>query len=100
MKEVHLSSVARKMPGNKCPTCGRTAEGGTGVDLKGPAARIPTEGDYAVCLYCGALNRYGANLVLRAIDRTERRKLLRDPRLKETMEVVQMIATAKRREWQ
>jgi hypothetical protein len=99
MKEVHLGSVEKEMVGNVCPCCGRTAAGGTAIDDK-ETSRNPKPGDVAICLYCGALNVCSETLKLRRTERPERRRLLRDPRLKKLVELASWAAQDKRREWQ
>lgn len=99
MREVHIGSIQNKLVGNTCPSCGRSAEGGTSIDDKEAAAN-PKPGDLAVCLFCGGLNVYTENLTLRKIERTERRRMLHDPRLKELFELLTKLAQERRREWQ
>ena len=99
MKEIYVGSIKERMIGTKCPKCGRTAEGGTSIDDKQTSPK-PKAGDYAVCLYCGALNRYTDGLKLAPVDRTERRKLQRDPRMGELIAIIEKIAAAKRQTWQ
>lgn len=99
MRELYVGSITKRLVGVKCPHCGRSAEGGTSIDDKA-ASKEPKPGDYSVCLYCGTLNRYTERLGLRKVDRTERRKLARDPRLAELTSIIERVAAAKRKEWQ
>jgi hypothetical protein len=99
MKEVHIGSIEKRLVGNKCPSCGRPAEGGTSIDDQ-RVASMPKPGDFAVCLYCGSLNTYTETLALRKIERTERRRLARDPRMKELIELISWLAEERRRQWQ
>jgi len=99
MKELHVGPITERMMGTKCPKCGRTAEGGTSIDDK-QVSRKPKAGDYAVCLYCGVLNRYTDGLRLAPVDRTERRKLQRDPRMRDLIAIAEKVGAAKRQEWQ
>lgn len=86
-KGYHIGSIAKRITSNTCPHCGRSAEGGTSIDPE-RAKRMPEPGDYAVCIYCASLNVYTNTLALRRIERTERRRLERDPRTAETLKVV------------
>jgi hypothetical protein len=94
MTEIHIGSIERRMPGNTCPACGKTADGGTSLDDKS-AVRMPKPGDYAVCLYCAALNVYDHDLRLRPPTRAERRRVSRDPRLSQLVQIA--ADTAQRR---
>lgn len=50
-----------RLPNSPCPVCGKkldAASESTGAPVK------PVEGDFSVCLYCGALLRFGAHLVI------------------------------------
>lgn len=97
--EIHLGRIEQRLVGNKCPACGKTAEGGTSIDDQ-EAARNPKPGDYGVCLYCGGLNRYDERLQLCKVERRERRQLARDPRLKELLAIALRAARLRRQEWQ
>jgi hypothetical protein len=48
---------------------------------------MPKPGALGVCLYCGSLNVYTETLELRRIERTERRKMQRDPRMAQLIEL-------------
>jgi hypothetical protein len=94
--EVFLGSVKRQIVGTVCPKCGKPADGGTGMEY----TRDPKPGDWAVCLYCGALNRYDDRLRLYLPSRQERRRLARDPRLRRLLEIAEFAARGVRRTWQ
>jgi len=101
MKEIYLHSKKERIPGNPtCPKCKRRVDGATGVSETEPRPE-PEPGNLGVCLYCGSLNRYTANLHLEPVDRTERRKILRrDPKLRELVELVESTSQQIRRQWQ
>lgn len=49
-----------------CPNCGAGADGYTCSTAGGtPATAVPSEGDAALCAYCGVLNIYRADQTLR-----------------------------------
>ena len=96
---IHLGSIAQKIPGARCPKCGRSAEGGTSFGDERPAPQ-PKAGDFAVCLYCGEIHAYDERLYLRPLTRPERRRIARDPRLKELLTVAADASQALRRKWQ
>lgn len=98
-KEIHLASIEKKLVGARCPSCGKSAEGGTCIDNR-EAVRKPKPDDYAVCLYCGSLNQYTRGLALRKVERTERRRMMRDPRLKELTELTMWLAQEHRKQRQ
>ena len=98
--EVYVGSIQDRIVGNACPRCRRSAEGGKAFDIGGPAPKNPKPGDFAICLYCGALNRYDNGLRLRLLTKRDRRQLMRDPRLKETMRIVELAAKGMRSKWQ
>jgi hypothetical protein len=98
--EVFVGSIQDRIVGNTCPHCGRTAEGGSAFDIGQQPPQNPKPGDYAICLYCGTLNRYGDGLKLRLLTKRDRRQLMRDPRLRETLQIVQQAAKGMRRRWQ
>jgi hypothetical protein len=99
MTDIHIGSIERRMPGNVCPTCGKAADGGTSLDDKA-AARMPKPGDIAICLYCGALNRYGEGLRLHPCTPAERKSLLRDPRIAKLVEIASTTSRAWRKKIQ
>ena len=99
MREIHIGRIERRLVGVNCPHCGRIADGGTCVDDK-EASPKPKPGDYALCLYCGSLNTYTAALTLRKVERAERRKIQRDPRLAGLLELMEEVAAARRQQWQ
>jgi hypothetical protein len=85
-KEIHLGSIQKRLVGTKCPHCGKPCDGGISLDDR-RAARVPKPGDVAVCIYCGSINTYTETLSLRRIERTEQRRMLRDPRMAKLMEL-------------
>lgn len=97
--DVYIRSVETNMEGNACPRCGRTAEGGTAFDIDEKPSRQPRPGDFAVCLYCGAINAYRDDLKLRPITETEHQYIRRDPRLKEVLRYAELAAKSARRQW-
>lgn len=97
--KIYIGSVRQRLEGTKCPRCNRPADGGTSLDHS-EHVNQPKSGDFAICLYCGALNVYTESLQLRKIERKERRELARDPKLAELIKLTQTFAEAKRREWQ
>lgn len=90
---VFLGSVKKRMPGNLCPSCGRLADGGTSVNDE-PNTRPPQEGDWAICLYCGTLNRYGPDLRLRVTTDDERRSIDNDPRVARMLRIASLGVSA------
>jgi RNase P subunit RPR2 len=99
VKEIHVSSVKRKIEGAVCPKCKRPASGATGMG--NDEHPQPEPGNLVVCLYCGALSRYDAKLHPQPVAREERRRILRrDPRLRELVELAEWVTREKRREWQ
>lgn len=98
---INVGSIEERMPGNKCPHCGRSATGGTSAAIGKAPPTKPKPGDFALCLYCGALNRYGEDLALRPTVEAERQELMRDPRLREILPVMEKLAAKYRRgKWQ
>ena len=98
--EAFWSHVKDRIVGNACPHCGRAADGGTAFDIGQQPPQNPKPGDYAICLYCGTLNRYDNELKLRLITKRDRRQLMRDPRLRETLRIAELAAKGMRRHWQ
>ena len=98
--EVFVGSIKTQMTGNVCPHCGRPADGGTVCGIGQQPALNPKPGDYAMCLYCGTLNRYDNELKLRLLTKRDRRQLMRDPRLRETLQIAEAVTQAMRRKWQ
>jgi hypothetical protein len=86
MNEIHLGSIEKRLVGTKCPHCGKPGDGGTSLDDR-EAVKMPKPGDFAVCVYCGSINAYTETLALRRIERTERRRMERDPRMSRLMEL-------------
>ena len=84
--EIHIGRIEKRLAGNKCPHCGRPADGGTSIDDR-QAEPMPWPGALAVCLYCGSINVYTDTLALRRIERTERRQMQRDPRMAQLIEL-------------
>jgi hypothetical protein len=50
-----------RVPPSSCPTCGEKWDGATEASN---AAATPTPGDFSLCIGCGAVLRYSAELVL------------------------------------
>lgn len=98
--EVFVGSIQTRMIGRHCPKCGRTAEGGSAFDIGQEAPKDPKPGDYAVCLYCATLNRYGNDLKLHSLTKRDHRAILRDPRLREMLEIAASVAQKMRQKWQ
>lgn len=94
--ELHIGSIEKRLTGNKCPHCGKPADGGTSLNDK-TAPRTPKAGDFAVCAYCGSICVYTGTLALRRIERKEQRAMLRDPRLKRLMTICQEFVREHRR---
>jgi hypothetical protein len=84
--EIHLGSIQKRLVGNKCPHCGKPADGGTSLDDR-QAVKMPKPGDFAVCISCGSINLYTNTLALRRIERAERRAMERDPRMSKLMQI-------------
>jgi hypothetical protein len=59
---------------------------------------MPKEGDYAVCAYCGAFNRYRDDLSQREATVEELRELEADPRMRELVGLAAEIALKVRKE--
>jgi hypothetical protein len=56
----------------KCTVCKKTLDGHTSV---GEKDLIPKEGDISICVYCGTIYRYNAELTLHQLTDTELRIL-------------------------
>ena len=54
-------TVDHLLPQSLCPCCGFAPDHATSVMNNGAK---PEVGDYSICLNCGALLRFGANLIL------------------------------------
>jgi hypothetical protein len=98
--EVFVGSIQDRIAGNFCPHCRRSADGATDVEIGQQPPLNPKPGDYAICLYCGTLNRYDNELKLRLLTKRDRRQLMRDPRLRETLRIAEAVTQAMRRKWQ
>jgi hypothetical protein len=85
-KEIYIGSIEKRLTGLKCPHCGRPADGATSLDDR-QAARMPKPGSFAICLSCGSINIYTDTLGLRRIERAERRRMQRDPRMAKLIEI-------------
>jgi len=57
-----------------CPACRRIVDATTSVTEKGVK---PCEGDYLVCVYCGAMLRFSEDQSLRLADDHELKELMR-----------------------
>lgn len=57
-----------------------------------PASPRPEEGDYCMCMYCGAIQRYDANLQLRGLTMEEIQGILAN---KEYMRHLSELANAR-----
>lgn len=58
----------RQIEGSPCPKCGSFLDGASAVDSN---EVIPKEGDYSVCLKCGAMLKFGENLKLELLTEAE-----------------------------
>lgn len=96
--QLFIRSVKTRLMGNRCPHCGKAADGGTAVDIGQPASHKPKPGDFAVCMYCLALNTYDDQLNLRATSDQERDEIQRDPRLHGVLQIVKETAAALKNE--
>jgi len=105
---VRWSGNERSLPAHEksadsrqsCLKCKRRIDGATGVSSTDPRPE-PEPGNLAICLYCGALNRYDKALHVVPVPREERRAILRrNPKLKELLEILEAAAQQIRREWQ
>lgn len=94
--EIQMARVTKRLTGLKCPRCGKTAEGGTNLN-DSESVTMPKPGDFAICLYCGSINRYTEKLGMRRIERTEQRQMQRDPRLSKLMEAALDLSRRYRR---
>ena len=94
--EIQMARVTKRLTGLKCPRCGKTAEGGTNLN-DSESVTMPKPGDFAICLYCGSINCYTDTLGLRRIERTEQRRMQRDPRLSKLMEAALDLSRRYRR---
>jgi hypothetical protein len=65
------------MPSTTCPNCRKGVDGATSVD----ADAKPGPGDITVCLYCGHIMAFAADLSLRELTDDEMRKVAGDKRI-------------------
>ena len=94
--EIHLGRIEKRLEGLKCPNCGKVNDGGTSLDDQ-QAAKMPKPGDFGICVFCCSLNVYTETLGLRRIERTERRRMQRDPRLAELIRLALDYVQQRRR---
>jgi hypothetical protein len=57
-----------RLPLSYCTACDHELDGAT---YAGQGGRVPTEGDYTVCIYCGNAMVYRADQTLRAVTLSE-----------------------------
>lgn len=83
MREIHISTRRERLHGLRCPVCGASAEGLTGVGVD--QAPVPTPGSFSICASCTNLlvlvesfASYRA-LSLRVATNQEEENMRRDP---------------------
>lgn len=59
--------MSHRVAPSPCPKCARVLDGASGLSDSQP----PAEGDVTVCLYCGAMLTFGAELALRVLSPAE-----------------------------
>lgn len=77
----------RPLPHSKCHHCAANLEAATAV---GPEARRPMPGDVSVCIRCGELNIFDAEMRLRAPMDDQKAEFMADP------DVRRVVASAKK----
>lgn len=93
-KTIYLGDGKVRLLGLKCPRCGADADGATGISSSGWPGE-PYPGALVTCAYCGGLSMYTETLLLRKVERPERRKILRErPELRKLLEVGELAAQA------
>jgi hypothetical protein len=97
MKDLYIDRIPERITGSTCPRCHKQIDGGTRINDEGGGSAQPLPGDFSVCLYCGTLLRYDEQLRSIAVPRAERRKLGRDPRLRQLFEIGEQISERYRR---
>lgn len=65
--------VSQPMPPSNCLNCGKSLDAATGIHGGTPAA-----GCLSICIYCGAVTMYGADLRLRPMTEAEIKDLQKD----------------------
>jgi len=55
MEDIHV------MPGQNCPYCDKHVDRASNA---GPEGSNPEEGDFCVCIYCGEVGRFDADIKL------------------------------------
>ena len=104
-RDIFINTVAKRLAGCVCPQCGKPVEGGTSVNHE-PGERVPGPGDWSVCAYCGALNRYApaaerlVGLTLRPATAEDVAELERDPDMKLLINLATKAVAAYRRRLQ
>lgn len=81
-RKAHIST--NRLSTTLCPGCGAHLEDATGVEFGSqagelPPAPVPQEGDLAICVYCGSLLKYGANLSLLKTSKQEEQRAMASP---------------------
>ena len=98
-KSYYMSHIRDRIPGDPhCPTCGAGADGATSLNDAGYVRQIKV-GDFAVCAYCGSINRYGIDLQLRSCTPDEEMNIIqKDPRLRDLTQKLEWAARKMRKE--
>ena len=68
--------VTTRLPPAECPNCGTKVTAASTVEHDDRSE--PSEGDLAICLYCGELNAYTREFKLRPLTRAELSDLMTD----------------------
>ncbi len=74
-----MSSTTHKLPATKCPACGRTNNRSSAVEGVDPTP--PEPGDVSICIGCGSIGIYTADLGMRAPTMVEVSELMRMPQV-------------------
>jgi hypothetical protein len=97
-RKLFIKSIRDEIVGARCPRCGAAADGGTCVDDV-EAVHMPKAGDLAICLYCGAFNKYQADLTQREMTGEELRQLEDDPHMAGLLETAARITATWRKKY-
>jgi hypothetical protein len=65
------------IPTCACPACGKPHDGACGIETDD----CPKPGDVTVCIYCGHLMAFNADLMLRELTGTEAHEIAGDARI-------------------
>jgi hypothetical protein len=91
MSAMHPDGTPR-MPESKCLACGYTFDAASGVT----GAEHPQAGDISLCLRCGHLMAFNADLTTRALTDAEMLEVAEDPRILEVQRARKHVMKDKR----